>query len=91
MTEEGKVHVGNLSFNVSEEEIRDAFEKYGPVENGRLFWVKRLRPRGGTENEFRLGERFGVLSRQFCEVSRCERGLRDPEKAKTFKTVLKAG
>ena len=40
MSEEGKVHIGNLPFRVTEGELRDRFEKYGPVEDGKLDVVK---------------------------------------------------
>ncbi|XP_028393880.1 glycine-rich RNA-binding protein-like [Dendronephthya gigantea] len=33
MAEPRKVHVGNLPFKISQEEIREAFEKYGAVED----------------------------------------------------------
>jgi RNA recognition motif-containing protein len=31
-----KIYVGNLSFNVTEDEVRLLFEKHGPVENVRI-------------------------------------------------------
>jgi cold-inducible RNA-binding protein len=31
-----KIYVGNLSFNVTEHEVRLLFEKHGPVENVRI-------------------------------------------------------
>lgn len=36
MPEEAKVHVGNLPYSIDEDTLRDAFEKYGVVEDGRL-------------------------------------------------------
>ncbi|WP_395241773.1 RNA recognition motif domain-containing protein, partial [Salmonella sp. s51933] len=32
MSDDAKVHVGNLSYDASEDEIRDTFEKYGTVD-----------------------------------------------------------
>ena len=33
--EESKVYVGSMDFNTSEEELRAAFEQYGPVDDGK--------------------------------------------------------
>ena len=32
--DEGKVYVGNLSFDAGEDDVRDLFEKYGAVSEG---------------------------------------------------------
>ena len=34
MGEPCKVHVGNLSYDATEDHLRDAFEKYGRVDKG---------------------------------------------------------
>ena len=35
--EDAKVHVGNLPYRVTEDELRDKFEKYGNVSEGTSF------------------------------------------------------
>ncbi len=34
------IYVGNLPFNISEDEIRDAFEQYGAVDSARIIMDK---------------------------------------------------
>jgi RNA recognition motif-containing protein len=42
MADPCKLHVGNLSYNATEEDLRDKFEKFGAIEEGIVTNIVRL-------------------------------------------------